>query len=76
VREETGLACALGQELPSTQYTDAKQRLKTVRYWAMENCSGEFRRNDEVDSSEWLSLEDAAARLTYARDLDVLNSLR
>jgi 8-oxo-dGTP diphosphatase len=76
VREETGLACELGKELPSTQYLDQKQRLKTVRYWALESCSGEFRRNDEVDSAEWLSLEDAEARLTYARDLDVLHSLR
>ncbi len=35
VREETGLACRLGTELPSTTYTDAQGRPKLVRYWSM-----------------------------------------
>jgi 8-oxo-dGTP pyrophosphatase MutT (NUDIX family) len=35
VREETGLSCRLGTELPSTTYTDAQGRPKLVRYWSM-----------------------------------------
>jgi 8-oxo-dGTP pyrophosphatase MutT (NUDIX family) len=75
VHEETGLACELGRELASTRYTDLKLRQKTVRYWVMENCSGEFRANDEVDKAEWLSLGEAAERLTYARDREIVRSL-
>jgi 8-oxo-dGTP pyrophosphatase MutT (NUDIX family) len=35
VREETGLPCRLGAELPSTTYVDGQGRPKTVRYWSM-----------------------------------------
>jgi len=75
LREETGLVCELGHELAATRYTDSKLRDKTVRYWAMENCSGRFEPNDEVDRIEWLTPAEAAGRLTYDRDLDVLESL-
>jgi 8-oxo-dGTP diphosphatase len=74
VREETGLICELGTELPRTHYTDLKLRKKTVRYWAME-CSGRFEPNDEVDEIAWLSLEEARRRLTYERDIVVLRPL-
>ena len=35
VREETGLSCRLGTELPSTTYADGQGRPKVVRYWTM-----------------------------------------
>jgi 8-oxo-dGTP pyrophosphatase MutT (NUDIX family) len=73
--EETGLVCELGRELASTHYKDPKLRDKTVRYWVMENCSGRFEPNDEVDRIEWLTLDEAAGRLSHRRDLDVLQSL-
>jgi len=75
LREETGLVCELGRELAGTRYKDPKLRDKTVRYWAMENCSGRFESNDEVDRIEWLTLDEAAGRLSHRRDLDVLRSL-
>jgi 8-oxo-dGTP diphosphatase len=75
VEEETGLACTLGRELAVTQYTDAKLRKKTVQYWAMENCVGEFEPNDEVDEIAWLLPAEAARLLTYQRDLEVLRSI-
>ena len=75
LREETGLVCELGRELAGTRYKDPKLRDKTVRYWAMENCSGRFESNDEVDRIEWLTLDEAAGRLSHGRDLDVLQSL-
>lgn len=73
--EETGLVCKLGRELASTHYKDPKLRDKTVRYWVMEDCSGSFEPNDEVDRIEWLTLDEAAGRLSHRRDLDVLRSL-
>ena len=42
VREETGLRCALREELSSVEYTDPKGRPKTVRYWRMDVLDGEF----------------------------------
>ncbi len=75
VREETGLTCTLGRELPSTRYTDLKLRDKTVRYWELEPSSGSFEPNDEVDEIEWLAPDVAAERLTYSRDCAVLRSL-
>ena len=75
LREETGLVCDLGRELASTQYKDPKLRDKTVRYWLMENCSGLFEPNDEVDRIEWLTFDHAAERLSHRCDLDVLQSL-
>jgi 8-oxo-dGTP pyrophosphatase MutT (NUDIX family) len=75
LREETGLVCELGRELASTHYLDLKLRNKTVRYWAMENCSGRFEPNEEVDHVAWLTLDEAAGRLSHRRDLDVLQSL-
>ncbi len=75
VREETGLSCALGDELPATEYRDNKDRPKLVRYWAMEVTDGEFEANDEVDEVRWVPLADAVAELTYDRDREVLSSL-
>ena len=40
VAEETGLVCALEEELPSTSYTDAKDRPKRVRYWRLRVVGG------------------------------------
>lgn len=75
VREETGLTCTLGEELPSTSYRDNKGRPKVVRYWTMEVRGGEFEANDEVDEVRWVALAEAAAELTYERDREVLVGL-
>src|ERR671931_615493 len=51
VREETGLECTLGRELPPTGYRDPKGRSKAVRYWLMEPRGGVFaaaRHTDEL----------------------------
>ena len=73
VEEETGLRCELDRELPDTSYVDAHGRQKRVRYWLMRPVAGELRFLHEVDGAEWLSPEDAARRLSYARDLRVLD---
>ena len=72
VEEETGLRCSLGRELKSTSYLDAKKRPKSVRYWLMEIVDGTLRFDHEVDDARWLTADEAAATLTYARDVDVL----
>jgi 8-oxo-dGTP diphosphatase len=72
VEEETGLACTLGPELPSSHYRDNKDRPKLVRYWLMKPSSGTFEPNHEVDEVRWLALDDAAEALTYERDREVL----
>jgi 8-oxo-dGTP diphosphatase len=70
VEEETGLRCVLGAELTPTSYRDNKDRFKVVRYWLMDASDGDsdFDPDDEVDTLEWLPAEDAAERLSYDRD--------
>ena len=97
VREETGLSCRLGTELPSTTYVDGQGRPKLVRYWAMTVVRGpsrdaasnvsmavsppdtplapEPKARREVDKVYWAPLEKARTRLTYPRDVVVLDSL-
>jgi 8-oxo-dGTP diphosphatase len=72
VREETGLVCALGTELPSTRYVDAHGRPKVVRYWLLRVVSGDLLAGDEADVVQWVTPAEAAALLTYERDRVVL----
>jgi 8-oxo-dGTP diphosphatase len=75
VREETGLICALGRELPATHYTDSRGRPKRVRWWCMEPVDGVFRPSGEVDEVRWLTREEAAKLLSYERDQVLLDSV-
>jgi 8-oxo-dGTP diphosphatase len=76
VEEETGLRCRLGRELPSTEYHDAKGRLKLVRYWQMEPLDGEFAPSDEVDELRWLEPDEAEDLLSYEHDRELLREVR
>jgi 8-oxo-dGTP pyrophosphatase MutT (NUDIX family) len=76
VLEETGLLCATERELPATEYVDARGRPKRVRWWLMLPLEGEFEPNAEVDEIRWEALVDAAALLTYPRDVELLAELR
>jgi 8-oxo-dGTP pyrophosphatase MutT (NUDIX family) len=75
VAEETGLRCDLDRELPATSYLDAQGRRKRVRYWLMRPVAGELRFEHEVDDGTWLTQEEAARRLSYTRDLPVLQAV-
>jgi 8-oxo-dGTP diphosphatase len=75
VEEETGLSCDLGDELATTHYIDRRGRPKYARYWAMGPVTASPRPGHEIDDAVWLSRVSAAQRLTYGRDLVVLNSL-
>jgi 8-oxo-dGTP diphosphatase len=72
VAEETGLRCRLEDELPSSLYTDAKGRLKLVRYWRMRSDGGEFAPSEEVDKLRWAGLEEAERLLSYERDRELV----
>jgi 8-oxo-dGTP pyrophosphatase MutT (NUDIX family) len=75
VAEETGHRCALGRELPSTEYLDAKGRPKHVRYWEMRVIVDDgFTPNREIDDLAWVSVAEARERLTYDHDRTVLGA--
>jgi 8-oxo-dGTP pyrophosphatase MutT (NUDIX family) len=75
VEEETGLRCELAEELPSTAYRDSKDREKVVRYWRMRAVGGRLHPDHEVDAAEWFPAGDAALRLSYGRDRELLGTL-
>ena len=75
VEEETGLRCELGDELPSTAYTDGHGREKRVLYWRMRVVAGELAFAHEVNEARWLTVGEAAELLTYVRDLALLDAL-
>lgn len=76
VEEEAGLLCRLGTELGTTSYHDSQGRSKTVRYWEMTPVAGTLAPANEIDDARWVSLEEAEALLTYARDRDLLSRFR
>jgi 8-oxo-dGTP pyrophosphatase MutT (NUDIX family) len=75
VEEEAGVLCRLGPELPSTAYHDRYGRRKVVRYWAMTVIGGAVAGHHEVDDARWVSLPAARRRLTYERDVEVVDAL-
>ncbi|MEV0256247.1 NUDIX hydrolase [Streptomyces sp. NPDC050732] len=75
VREETGMTCELGAELPTAHYRDAQGRPKEVRYWAAEALSGTFVPNSEVSHLRWLAPDAARRRLTRERDAELVTDL-
>jgi 8-oxo-dGTP diphosphatase len=77
VEEETGLACRLERELATVRYRDGRGRPKQVRYWQMAPVSGSLTpRAGEIDDVRWVTLEEAAALLTYQHDTVLLDGLR
>jgi ADP-ribose pyrophosphatase YjhB (NUDIX family) len=75
VQEETGLECELGRELATTRYIDRCGRPKYVRYWAMGPVTRPAIPGHEVDDVAWLPQEKVAQRLSYERDIAILEAL-
>ncbi len=75
VAEETGFTARLGAGLGEVHYA-VLEGPKTVRYWAAEARGGSFTPNDESDDLRWCPPDEAAALLSYRRDLDVLARFR
>jgi 8-oxo-dGTP diphosphatase len=74
VREETGMACLLGPELPTMHYR-IEDRPKRVQYWAAEAISGVFMPSREVDHVMWLAPDAAREQLTQERDKGLVEAL-
>ena len=73
VEEETGLACALDEDLGAVTYVDGRGRPKVVRYWRMvAPADTELAPAHEIDRAEWVPLDEAARRLTYPHDRELL----
>lgn len=71
--EETGEHVVLGPPLPPHFYL-AEGKLKRVDYWVGHVTKGGpgFQPNREIDELAWLSLAEAAKKLTYRRDRDLI----
>ncbi|CAM5446915.1 NUDIX hydrolase [Streptomyces abikoensis] len=74
VREETGMECEPGAELPTASYV-AAGRPKEVRYWAARATWGTFVPGKEVDRMAWLPPAEAKERLTEERDRELVDAL-
>ena len=76
VQEETGVRIRLGPPLADQVYLfrngDSGWKAKLVHWWvghATEEVDvTTYQPNDEIDEVRWLSVEQAAAKLTYERD--------
>ncbi len=76
IEEETGYACALGDELATVRYVDRHGRPKQVRFWRMTvDAEVPWAPNDEIDARRWISPAVAATLLTYEADRQLLRSL-
>ena len=80
VEEETGVRTRVGLPLPTQEY-DASGVAKRVHYWAARPADGSggqedvsYVPNKEVDRVTWCPIEGARRRLTYPRDVDVLEA--
>ncbi|HVD26970.1 MAG TPA: NUDIX hydrolase [Mycobacteriales bacterium] len=74
VVEETGVRPTVGRRLPRREYRLGPDR-KTVDYWAMAALDGsDFVASDEVDLLRWARPAEAATRLSYDGDRNLLRS--
>lgn len=78
VAEETGLQVRLGVPLPSAHYRLGDHSSKRVHYWAARGTFDPLPappRPREVDRTEWVSIDEAAGRLSRRGDRVQLEAL-
>ncbi|MGO8876961.1 MAG: NUDIX hydrolase [Acidimicrobiales bacterium] len=75
VLEETGWRCALGRFAGEVEYLDRRGRQKVVEYWLMQPIEGGYQPFDEVDEVAWVPVGDAASRLSYEHDGELVASV-
>ena len=76
VLEETSVRPVLGPRLPTTEYL-VRGRPKQVDYWSATAPGADAAPSHEIDAVAWLALPHAAAaRLSYARDAEVISRLK
>jgi 8-oxo-dGTP pyrophosphatase MutT (NUDIX family)/phosphohistidine phosphatase SixA len=80
IEEETGVQVLLGPPLGVQRYAIRKNggtAEKLVHYWsAVPLDEGDFEPNDEVDEISWLPVDKARNKLSYPRDVDILDALK
>jgi 8-oxo-dGTP pyrophosphatase MutT (NUDIX family) len=78
VREETGVDGALVEKLGDIRYwyqRDGQRVLKVVSFFLFRYRSGSVRNHDhEVDSAEWVPLEDAPRLLAYRGEREMVET--
>ena len=76
VREETGLVCEPVRELGEVRYwyrRSAKSIHKSVVYFEFIQIGGDFSdHDDEVESAEWMPVEQALKELTFDGEREML----
>jgi len=75
VFEETSVRPVLGPRLRTAEYL-VRGRPKQVDYWAANASDDHAAPSHEIDAVSWLPLRQAADRLSYPHDADVIASLR
>jgi len=75
VFEETSVHSVLGPRLPTVEYQVGDSR-KRIDYWSVLSPGGQAAASHEIDEVCWLPLRLAIQRLTYPRDIAVLDALR
>jgi len=69
VREETGVDATLVEKLGDIRYwymREGRRIAKVVSFFLLDYVSGELEDHDqEVERAEWMTLDEAARRLTY-----------
>lgn len=78
IQEETGLTVSLGAPLGTVEYTLPSGKEKVVYYWSAEVSAhalelSRFTPNSEISAVEWVSLDKARKKLSYAHDVDVVD---
>jgi 8-oxo-dGTP pyrophosphatase MutT (NUDIX family) len=76
VREETGVDAALVEKLGDIRYwymRGGRRIAKVVSFFLLDYVAGELDDHDhEVEHAEWMPLEEAARRLTYKGERDMV----
>jgi len=75
VREETGFTAEIAADLGTVTYPvvwHGETVPKTVHFFLMRAAEGSFTPHEEVDRLVWLAPDDAAEKLTYDREREVL----
>lgn len=80
VREEAGLACEIVRKLSEIRYSvttrKGEVKPKVVHYFLMRVTGGKLATDgSETDEAMWCSVEEAAKRLSYAGDREVLGEV-
>ena len=75
VQEEASVEARIGPELPTTTYLDRSGKQKRVRYWAMTVAGGDPLAGQRGGRGQVGAAPEARTRLTYPRDVVVLDAL-